>query len=464
MKYPIFVLFIITAMLSCQKKPKAAPKHFVDLAGEPVKGLEKAPVVVINKRGIFLAGSHCVKFDSPFGIPDSSRAAAWERLGKAFRSTTGDFIVIPTGDTPLGLLRRVIQIARSSGNQGGRLGIKIPGKDHLTMLAPLNSFFSGTPIAQREMVFYINRGSMGIDPTPREREAGKNVNAPLTLPLPLDPTSTATLRQTVFDTWLARALPREPGGSPPKLNPPPGKSRSFAVSVFLEEKVLVASLLPLFAALQNIPAKNESSPKNGPICSVTFPIRHKPSATAKVKISMSAHDFTLGRCIPPYPELIIVPDAMAAMKNAVRRGHDASLPPGTPRRNNCGGGGISFGGSSGTNVVIIGKRKASLCSGSATVHGKLDPNEIRAIIRAHRRETADCLKKELTPDAKLPGTINVSFLIHPNGTSPQCTVTKNLAAPKVGDCICTLIKKWKYTKPEGGLARVLYSWTVIPVD
>jgi FHA domain len=132
-----------------------------------------------------------------------------------------------------------------------------------------------------------------------------------------------------------------------------------------------------------------------------------------------------------------------------------------------GFGGIGIGGGGGLGGKFgkmggIGRRKIRVRSGSAAVFGKLDPNEVRAVIRAHRREVHHCYQKGLMANDKLAGTVRVSFFINPAGRVQSCSVTENLAVPKVGNCICGRLRTWKFPQPQGGLARVAYAWTLQP--
>ena len=132
-----------------------------------------------------------------------------------------------------------------------------------------------------------------------------------------------------------------------------------------------------------------------------------------------------------------------------------------------GVGGIGIGGGGGLGGRFgrmggIGRRKIRIRSGSASVFGKLHPNEVRAVIRAHRREVHHCYQKGLMANDKLAGTVRVSFLINTSGRVNSCSVQENLAIPKVGNCICGRLRTWKFPQPQGGLARVAYAWTLQP--
>ena len=132
-----------------------------------------------------------------------------------------------------------------------------------------------------------------------------------------------------------------------------------------------------------------------------------------------------------------------------------------------GWGGIGIGGGGGLGGKIGGiggihRRGISIRQGRAEVSGKLDPAEVRAVIRAHRREVQHCYQKGLMQNDKIQGTVRVSFLINTAGRVNSCSVTENLAVPLVGTCICSRLRTWKFPQPQGGLARVAYAWTLTP--
>ena len=100
--------------------------------------------------------------------------------------------------------------------------------------------------------------------------------------------------------------------------------------------------------------------------------------------------------------------------------------------------------------------------GAAQVTGKVDPNEVRAVIRAHRNEVHHCYQKGLLQNGKLAGNVRVVFVINPAGRAQECRVEENLAIAEVGNCICGRLQTWRFPQPEGGLAKVVYSWTLQP--
>ncbi|MBU1242857.1 AgmX/PglI C-terminal domain-containing protein [Myxococcota bacterium] len=130
-----------------------------------------------------------------------------------------------------------------------------------------------------------------------------------------------------------------------------------------------------------------------------------------------------------------------------------------------GGIGIGGGGGLGGKLGPIGgggRRGVSMREGAAQVSGKLDPNEVRAVIRAHRNEVHHCYQKGLLQNDKLAGNVRVVFLINPAGRAQECRVEENLAVAEVGNCICGRLTTWRFPQPEGGLAKISYSWTLQP--
>jgi len=132
-----------------------------------------------------------------------------------------------------------------------------------------------------------------------------------------------------------------------------------------------------------------------------------------------------------------------------------------------GWGGIGLGGGGGLGgkfgqIGGGGRRGISMREGAAQVSGKLDPNEVRAVIRAHRNEVHHCYQKGLLQNDKLSGNVRVVFLINPAGRAQECRVEENLAVGEVGNCICARLQTWRFPQPEGGLAKISYSWTLQP--
>jgi len=119
---------------------------------------------------------------------------------------------------------------------------------------------------------------------------------------------------------------------------------------------------------------------------------------------------------------------------------------------------------SGVRIGRPTRHGARIREGAAQVTGRIDPNEVRAVIRAHRNEVHHCYQKGLLQSKKLAGNVRVVFLIQRNGRAQECRVEENLAIAEVGDCICYRLQKWRFPQPDGGLAKISYSWTLQPGD
>ncbi len=108
------------------------------------------------------------------------------------------------------------------------------------------------------------------------------------------------------------------------------------------------------------------------------------------------------------------------------------------------------------------RRQPVLRDGRTEVSGKLDPNEVRAVIRAHRNEVHHCYQKGLLENDRAAGVVRVVFHLNPSGRAMECRIDENLSVSSVGQCICGRIQTWRFPQPEGGMARISYAWTLAP--
>ena len=133
---------------------------------------------------------------------------------------------------------------------------------------------------------------------------------------------------------------------------------------------------------------------------------------------------------------------------------------------NTGWGGIFSSDRSGppslVNLPGRNRREPILRDGRTEVSGKLDPNEVRAVIRAHRNEVHHCYQKGLLENDRAAGVVRVVFHLNPAGRALECRIDENLSAASVGQCICGRILTWRFPQPEGGLAKISYAWTLQP--
>jgi len=111
----------------------------------------------------------------------------------------------------------------------------------------------------------------------------------------------------------------------------------------------------------------------------------------------------------------------------------------------------------GSQPKIVGPNLKSLT-------GNLDPNEVRAVIRAHRNEVRHCYSKGLLEDPALEGELRVSFQIDAAGLAKNCKVEQHLKSQVVGGSVCTRLTTWRFPIPDKPPAAVTVAWTLSPPD
>jgi TonB family protein len=121
-------------------------------------------------------------------------------------------------------------------------------------------------------------------------------------------------------------------------------------------------------------------------------------------------------------------------------------------------------GLSNTGVIGIGKAIPQVRQAKAEVHGKLDKDIVRRIVRAHINEIRHCYNKALVDDPAEKGRVVVRFTIdatgHVTAADPIESSVKNAELPT---CMATAIKRWKFPKPEdGGSVGVTYPFLLDP--
>ena len=100
-------------------------------------------------------------------------------------------------------------------------------------------------------------------------------------------------------------------------------------------------------------------------------------------------------------------------------------------------------------------------SGTVSVHGSLDKEIIRRIVRQHMNEVKFCYDQELARKPTLAGRISVQFAISPVGqviTSVMQSTSMDDA--RVENCVVNAVRRWEFPKPVGGgIAIVLYPFS-----
>ncbi len=99
-----------------------------------------------------------------------------------------------------------------------------------------------------------------------------------------------------------------------------------------------------------------------------------------------------------------------------------------------------------------------------SIDGDLDPNEVRAVIRAHRNEVHHCYNKGLLQDPALEGELQVRFQIDSAGKAMNCVVVQHLKSHEVGNCVCIRLATWRFPSPTKAPVTVTASWTLSSPD
>ncbi|MGB9599543.1 MAG: AgmX/PglI C-terminal domain-containing protein, partial [Myxococcota bacterium] len=118
------------------------------------------------------------------------------------------------------------------------------------------------------------------------------------------------------------------------------------------------------------------------------------------------------------------------------------------RGRGAGQGGYGYG------VGSIGGKKEhdiGISGGTPMVHGSLDKELIRRVIRAHANEIRYCYELELAKNPGLWGKVSVNFVISPTGSVQSAKVKETtINNQNVENCIVSKIKGWKFPEPKGG--------------
>lgn len=98
------------------------------------------------------------------------------------------------------------------------------------------------------------------------------------------------------------------------------------------------------------------------------------------------------------------------------------------------------------------------------VHGMLDKEIIRRVIRRHINEVKACYQRELSGDPELEGRIVVRFTIDGSGmVIASERVSSTMGNGIVEDCTVQAVKRWQFPKPiGGGMVIVTYPFALTP--
>ena len=88
---------------------------------------------------------------------------------------------------------------------------------------------------------------------------------------------------------------------------------------------------------------------------------------------------------------------------------------------------------------------------SSEVQGSLYKDSVRQIVRAHVNEVRDCYLQGLAKDQNLEGHVVVQFTIRRSGrVSPAIIASSTVKDKSVDKCIAKAVRRWRFSKPQGG--------------
>ena len=131
-------------------------------------------------------------------------------------------------------------------------------------------------------------------------------------------------------------------------------------------------------------------------------------------------------------------------------------------RNGPGGGGLDDRGGG-----TLGARTARIPDDVRTqlfVHGGLDKDIIRRVVRQHLNEIRFCYEEALVRKPTLAGRVVTSFTIAPTGkVIVSALQTSSLGESSVEACIVAATRRWLYPQPDGGgIVTVSYPFQLAP--
>jgi hypothetical protein len=163
------------------------------------------------------------------------------------------------------------------------------------------------------------------------------------------------------------------------------------------------------------------------------------------------------------PEMEQALTGLSGAKLAVGRGSQGLGVAGT----GLGGGGDSFGRIQGSGSLDVGAGRGrgrkgpnlgtgrekevsvGLETGTPDAEGGLTREQVMRVVRAHAAAVKYCYEKELQRAPHLSGRIDISWIIHPNGTVDRVRVVKSaMGNAAVEGCIERQVRQWQFPKSD----------------
>ncbi|HET6582463.1 MAG TPA: AgmX/PglI C-terminal domain-containing protein, partial [Nannocystaceae bacterium] len=156
------------------------------------------------------------------------------------------------------------------------------------------------------------------------------------------------------------------------------------------------------------------------------------------------------------PELCVATADVSAIETADAdpwgglTGEEIGEPFGVGGLGLSGGGDLGSGGFGGGGLGRT-AAKSKVKPGTAGVHGSLDKDIIRRIVRAHLGKIRACYETQLSTSPTLAGKVVVSFVIDPDGAVKSSSLKEStMGNADVDRCVLKAVKAMAFPKPVGG--------------
>lgn len=105
------------------------------------------------------------------------------------------------------------------------------------------------------------------------------------------------------------------------------------------------------------------------------------------------------------------------------------------------------------------KVKSKISGASGGVSGKIDQASVYSVIRRRLGGVRYCYESQLKTNPSLAGKIRVQFTIGSSGGVSSCSVVSNsMGNAMVQECVCRMVRRWKFPEPEEGTVTVGYTF------
>jgi TonB family protein len=126
---------------------------------------------------------------------------------------------------------------------------------------------------------------------------------------------------------------------------------------------------------------------------------------------------------------------------------------------------LSSKGTINTGKKIVKKIKSKITSAAGGVTGKIDQSSVYGVIRKRIGGVRFCYESQLKTNPSLAGKIRVQFVIGSSGSVTSCSVVSNsMGNTLVQECICRMVRRWKFSTPDEGTVTVGYTFIFSAVN